>query len=399
MELFISKRAKKIDLNFWELQSLSNKHIIDIQRCIVDIKTSNLEVQFGNKWRNIIVGQHKQNIRYLKFTQIQEVGSNIISQGKDIALTYVACYFVLHGEMTLGSLFAIQYILGMISAPLTKLAYFFDQTQLTTISLQRIIAFNKQEEEVSLEKERISFIPTFSSVAFNNISFKYSDGTLALRNMSLRFQFGQKISIVGQSGCGKSTVLKILCGLLSPLTGEYYLGTSNSESLNWQLLRRKHFSVLLQENTLFDGTILENIIGNCDLNEKQLIDAVETASIRRDIEMMPNGYHTMVGNGYKKLSNGQKQRLLIARTIYKNANIYLFDEMANGLSTDFEKKIINKIDEQKKDALRIYVSHRGNALKDSDMIIVMEKGYIADYGTHEELLKRRSYYTTLFQTL
>lgn len=393
--LFLKER-KKIDLNFWDLQSAGNKHIIDIHRSIFDIKSFGLDAMFGNKWRNIIVAQHKQSIRFLNFSQMQDVGANIISQGKDIALTYITCYFVLQGEMTMGSLFAVQYILGMISSPLTKLAYFLDQTQLTTISLQRIIAFNKQEEEVGKEKENISFIPLFKSLSLDNVSFKYIDGTVALRNVSLRLQLGQKVSIVGQSGCGKSTILKILCGLLTPLVGEYYLGTSNAKALNWRRLRNRNFSVLLQENTLLDGTILENIIGNEDFDELRLIHAVENAFIRREIEMMSDGYHTKIGSGHRKLSNGQKQRLLIARTLYKEADVYLFDEMANGLSTESEKRIIEKIDRQKKDALRVYVSHRGAALTDSDIILVLEKGRIVDFGTHEELLMRRSYYSSLF---
>lgn len=393
--LFLKER-KKIDLNFWDLQAAGNKHVIDIHRCIFDIKSFGLDTMFGNKWRNIIVAQHKQNIRFLNFSQTQDVGANIISQGKDIALTYIACYYVLQGEITLGSLFAVQYILGMVSSPLTKLAYFLDQTQLAVISLQRIIAFNKQEEKVSKEKENASFIPLFKSLLLDNVSFKYIDGTMALRNVSLRLQLGQKVSIVGQSGCGKSTILKILCGLLTPLAGEYYLGTSNAKALNWRTLRNNNFSVLLQENTLMDGTILENIIGKEDFDEPRLIHAVENASIRREIEMMPDGYRTKIGSGHRKLSNGQKQRLLIARALYKEADVYLFDEMANGLSTEFEKKIIEKIDRQKKDALRIYVSHRGAALADSDIILVLEKGHIVDCGTHEELLTRRSYYSSLF---
>lgn len=396
--LFLKER-KKIDLNFWELQSSSNKHIIDIQRCIFDIKTFDLNTKFGNKWRNIIIAQHKQNIRYLNFSQMQDVGANIISQGKDIALTYITCYFVLQGEITLGGLFAIQYILGMISGPLTRLAYFLDQTQLAVISIQRMITFNKQEDEIEKEKENTSFIPLFKSVLLDNISFKYLDGTVALRGISLRMHLGQKVSIVGQSGCGKSTILKILCGLFSPITGEYYLGTSNAKALNWRILRKNYFSVLLQENTLLDGTVLENIIGDNDFDEARLIHAVEMASIRREIEMMPNSYHTIIGNGHRKLSNGQKQRLLIARTLYKEANIYLFDEMANGLSVELEKKIIDKIDKQKQEALRVYISHRGDALINSDIIIVLEKGHIVDYGTHEELLKRRSYYSLLFPML
>lgn len=393
--LFLKER-KKIDLNFWELQSSSNKHIIDIQRCIFDIKTFGLETKFGNKWRNIIIAQHRQNIRYLNFSQMQDVGANIISQGKDIALTYITCYFVLQGKITLGGLFAIQYILGMISGPLTRLAFFLDQTQLAVISIERIIAFNKQEDEINKEKENTTFIPLFKSLLLENISFKYLDGTVALRGISLRMHIGQKVSIVGQSGCGKSTILKILCGLLSPIAGEYYLGTSNAKALNWGILRNKNFSVLLQENTLLDGTILENIIGDDDFDETRLIHAVETASIRREIEMMPNSYHTIIGNGHRRLSNGQKQRLLIARTLYKEANIYLFDEMANGLSADFEKKIIDKIDKQKEGTLRVYISHRGDALINSDIIIVLEKGHIVDYGTHEELLQRNSYYSLLF---
>lgn len=393
--IFLNER-KKIDLNFWDLQSSSNKHIVDIYRSIFDIKTFGLDTTFGNKWRSIIVAQHRQNIRYLNFSQMQDVGANVISQGKDIALTYIACYFVLKGEITLGGLFAIQYILGMISSPLTRLASFLDQTQLAVISLHRIIAFNKQEEEVNKEKENNSFIPRFKSLLLDDISFRYPDGTVALKNISLRIQLGQKVSIVGQSGCGKSTILKILCGLLPPSTGTYYIGTSNTKALNWRILRNEHISTLLQENTLIDGNILDNIIGDDSFDETRLIHAVEGASIRREIEMMPDGYHTLIGNGHRKLSNGQKQRLLIARTLYKEANIYLFDEMTNGLNSNFEKRIIDKIDDIKKDALRIYVSHRGDALINSDIIIVLDRGRIVDYGTHEELLKRPNYYSSLF---
>lgn len=192
VDLPVSERTKKIDLNFWDLQAAGNKHVIDIHRCIFDIKSFGLDTMFGNKWRNIIVAQHKQNIRFLNFSQTQDVGANIISQGKDIALTYIACYYVLQGEITLGSLFAVQYILGMVSSPLTKLAYFLDQTQLAVISLQRIIAFNKQEEEVSKEKENASFIPLFKSLLLDNVSFKYIDGTMALKMSLYVYNLGRK---------------------------------------------------------------------------------------------------------------------------------------------------------------------------------------------------------------
>lgn len=394
--LFLNER-KKIDLDFWELQSSSNKHVIDIYKHMFDIKLFGLHERFENKWRSIIVDQHKQNIRFLKFSQMQDVGANIIAQGKDIALTYIACYFVLQGEITLGSLFAIQYLLGMISSPLAKLASFMDQTQLAVISINRIIAFNKQEEDVPKEKENWSFTPIIKYIVLDGIAFKYFEGTIALKNISLRMNIGQKVSIVGPSGCGKSTVLKILSGLLTPSLGEYYLGTSNTKSLNWNVLRDEYFSTFLQENEIIDGTILENIIGDIkNFDESRLIHAVEGAYMRREFEMMPDGYNTLVGNGNRKLSNGQKQRLLLARALYKETEIYLFDEITNGLSIEFEKKIIDKIDQQKSKSLRVYVSHRGEALVNSDLIIVLDKGHIVACGTHNELLKQRNYYSSLF---
>lgn len=393
--VFLSQR-KNLDFKFWSLLSQNNKFIIEIAEHILDIKGFNYFNKFRNRWRNNIVEQHQQNIRFLKFSQIQEIGGNIIMQGKDIALTYISCYYVLNGKITMGTLFAIQYILGSLNAPLYKLSDFLNQSQLFMISLNRIFEFSKQINEIADDKKAISYIPRSKDISMMHVSFRYLDGTAGIRNFSLRILSGKKIGVVGPSGCGKSTFLKILCGFMEPLSGEYFIGTTNTKSFNWEEMR-KHISFLLQENKLFEGSILENIIGDINnYDETKLITAVETAAIRKEIEVLPDAYNTLIEGENKMMSRGQTQRLLLARTLYKQADIYLFDEIANCLNVEMETKIIDKIDKLINDKTRIFVTHRGEGLINADFIIVMNEGMIVDFGTHQDLIKKDGYYHSLF---
>lgn len=393
--IFLRQR-KKLDLRFWELLSQNNKCIIEVATHVTDIKGFNYDEKFSNRWRDNIIEQHRQNISYLYFSQIQEVGANIIMQGKDIALTFISCYYILNGDMTLGTLFAVQYILGNLNAPLYKLSDFFNQTQLASISLSRIFDYNQQPDEINNERSGNTFFPLSRDYSLSNVSYRYPDGTIGLRNLSLKIQYGKKIAIVGTSGCGKSTLLKIISGLIIPNSGDYLIGTTNTQSIDLGIIR-KHISCLLQENSLFDGSLLENIVDSTfDYDETRMIKSVETACIRNEIETLPEAYHTMVGSENRQMSRGQMQRILLARTLYKKADIYLFDELANSLGLAMEKKIVSKIDSWFSDKTRIYVTHRGDSIKDADLILVMNNGIIVDFGQHNDLIQKQSYYSSLF---
>jgi ATP-binding cassette, subfamily B, bacterial len=394
--IFLSQR-KSLDFKFWTILSQNNKYLIEIVEHILDIKGFNYFDKFRNRWRNNIIEQHQQNIRFLKFSQLQDIGGNIIIQGKDIALTYISCYYVLNGKITIGTLFAIQYILGNLNAPLYKLSDFLNQSQLFMISLNRIFEFSKQPNEVPDNKKLISYMPISKNISIMNVFFRYQDGTIGIRNFSIKILYGKKIGIVGPSGCGKSTFLKLLCGFIKPLSGDYFIGITNTQSLNSEEMR-KHISFLFQENKLFEGSILENIVGETsNYNETKLIKSVEAADIRKEIEVLPDAYKTLIEGENKMMSKGQTQRILLARTLYKQADIYLFDEVANCLNVEMETKIVSRIDKLLSDKTRIFVTHRGEGLTNADLIVVMNEGMIVDFGTHQDLIKKESgYYHSLF---
>lgn len=384
--IFLRQR-KKLDFDFWNIKSENNKIMIQAYDNVVDIKGFNYVEKYLNKWKRNTLDLFKQNMSFFYYSQFQEVGGNVILQAKDIILTYLSCSFVLDGDITLGTLFAIQYILGTLNAPLYKFADFFNQFQLVMISLQRIANFNNLPDD--RPKEGVVFIPKSRDIVLRNVGYRYPDNTVGLVRINMNFSMGKKYGIIGHSGCGKSTLLKLLCGIIPPEIGDMWLGSTNIKSIDWVQLR-EHISIDLQENRLIEGTILENIAGNTnEYDEDRLIKCVEIARIRDEIEALPDAYNTLIEGDNRKMSKGQAQRLLIARAIYKKADIYLFDEIANCLSPDLEKNIVNRIDSFLADKTRIYVSHRTESLKDSDLMIAMENGMIVDIGKYEELEKKK----------
>lgn len=381
------KQRKKLDYNFWNIKSTNNKIILQVFNNFVDIKCFSSSKRYLVKWKKNIFELFKQNMSFFYYSQTQEVGANIIIQSKNIILTYVGCKMVLQGNMTLGTLFAIQYIIGSLNTPLYQIADFFNQYQLVMISLGRIYAFNTLPDDSI--KEKLPFLPKSRNMIIRDVFFRYPDRTIGLQKINLFLQLGKKYGIVGQSGCGKSTLLKLICGVLEPEIGEIWLGTANVSALTIEKYR-DIFSVDLQESTLFEGSIIENIVGDMiSFDEDRLIKCVEIACIRREIENMPNSYYTLIEGDNRKLSRGQAQRILIARAIYKQADIYVFDEIANCLNLDLEKKIVKNIDEFLADKTRIYVSHRTECLADSDLIYFMSNGMIADIGSYNDLVSRK----------
>lgn len=394
--LFLKER-KSVDVNIWNVQSKCNKQMVQCYNSLVDIKLFNLHSVVSSKWNRTVAQLQVQQLRFFRLSQFQDALSGLMLQAKDVLITYLTCSYVLSGELTLGSLFAVQYLLGLINAPLNKIVTFMDQTQIALVSLQRVALFNEQPDEVDATKFGNGvFVPRHKHITLQQVSYVYPDGTAALRSLSLRFLIGQKIGVVGKSGCGKSTLLKVLCGIATPTSGEIFIGNANVKSMNWNVLRRDEFGVLLQENSVFEGSILENIVCSNEYDETRLVHCVEMAHIRDEIERLPMGYRTNVGDGLRNLSAGQKQRLLIARALYQMSKVYLFDEMANGLSDQMERRIVEKIDANRSEALRVYVTHRGESIRNADLILVLDEGRLVDIGKHDDLINKSGYYKSLF---
>lgn len=385
--IFFLKQRKKLDYNFWDIKSTSNKIILQVYNNIIDIKSFNSANIYIGKWKKNIFNLFKQNMSFFYYSQTQAVGANIIMQSKNLILTYVSCKLVFNGDMTLGTLFAIQYIIGTLNTPLYQISDFLNQFQLVMISLGRIHSFNIQPDDYN--KDAIQFLPKSRDLYLRGTSYRYPDGTIGLQRINISLTHGKKYGIIGQSGCGKSTLLKTICGIIQPEFGEMWLGTTNIQSLSIERYR-SIFSIDLQESKLFEGTILENIVDDLtNFDEDRLIRCVEIASIRREIECLPNSYNTLIEGDYRKLSRGQTQRVLIARAIYKKADIYIFDEIANCLNLEIEKKIVEKIDAFLSAKTRVYVSHRTESLVDCDMLYCMNNGTIFDIGNYNDLVNRK----------
>lgn len=394
--LFLNQR-KKIDLRIYELLAKNNKYAIEIHKTSHDIKIFNLIDRFQNKWRNNLIDQHEISITFLKVNQIHEFGAALINQVKNLGLTYLTVYYVLNGEMSLGILFSIQYIIGNLNGPLNQVVSFLNQTQLAHISLSRVFEFYNYSNRVEKDKQTFKFIPKHKDIRLQNINKRFPDGTFGLRSFSLEIKQGQKVGIVGKSGCGKSTLLKTIAGISEPSSGDIYIGTSNIQGLNIDYFRNE-ISMVLQDSKLFEGSVLENITGvTVGYNEDKLIKAVEGALIRREIESWKDGYNTQLEGANKKLSMGQYHRVLLARALYKDASIYLFDEISSSLSNDIEQKIFDKIDKILNDKTRLIVSHRLAPIIDCDVIYVIENGVLAEAGTHTSLVNNKSFYYRMFK--
>lgn len=383
--IFLHQR-KKLDFNFWNIKSDNNKFLIQMQNHIIDIKGFDYGSTLLNRWQKNIFSLFQQNIRFLNFSQLQDVGSKMLLQTKDLILTYVSCSYVLDGNMTLGTLFAVQYILGFLNSPLYILADLLNQSQLIMISFNRLFDFFEQpDDDYNIGN---GFIPKSRNIILRDICYKYPDGSLALNRVSASFQSGYKYGIIGTSGCGKSTLLKMLCGVVEASMGDMYIGNTNMKSIDWNEMR-KYLSIVLQENKLIAGSILENIVGDTNsYDENRLIKSVEIACIRTEIEVLPEAYNTLVEGEYKKLSKGQTQRILIARAVYKEADIYLFDEIETGISVPIYNRIIEKIDNYLQDKTRIYVTHRVETLENANLIYAFNNGILIDAGTFNDLKNR-----------
>lgn len=384
--LFIQER-KNLDFDFWKSKSENNRSIIDSFIHFTDIRLFSLEQLFMNKWKSNLLEILNQNTKYLRYTQLQSVGNQIILQGNNLLLTFFSCYYVISGSFTLGTLFAIQYLIGIMYSPLYNIVDFFNQTQLTYLSLRRIQSFNNLAE--SPVSRKLSIMPKYKHLYLQGVCYKYPNGKFVLNQIHMKMEYGGKYAFIGSSGCGKSTLIKLLCGLINPVAGKYFIDSINVQSLNVFFLNNL-FSVYIQDNSLFNGTIMQNIVGsNSEYNEDRFFKVIEIASIRKEIEELPMAYLTVVGENGISLSKGQQQRILLARTLYKVADIYIFDEITNFLENSRGMNIVEKIDSFLYSKTRIYVTHQLNTIKDSKLIYYLREGYLVDYGSYDDLVKRK----------
>ena len=357
---------------------------------------NNAEKQKRWKWEYVQARLFKVSMQSLALEQTQSVGSSFINESKNIFITFTSALLVIEGSITLGMMLSIQYIIGQLNGPIGQLVSFIQATQDAKISLERLGEVHDKEDEESKEKHLITNIKSNQSLKLNDIVFRYmgSDENV-IKGVSMQIPANKITAIVGASGSGKTTLMKILLKFYdiekgNIMYGEHYLNAISHKT--W----RANCGVVMQEGYVFNDTIAYNIaVGEDTIDQERLIKATKVANIYDFIQSLPLGFNTKIGNEGIGVSTGQKQRLFIARAVYKNPEILFFDEATSALDAKNERIIMENLNEFFKDKTAIIIAHRLSTVKNADQIIVIEDGKVKESGKHLELLDQQGVYYNL----
>jgi ATP-binding cassette subfamily B protein len=298
--------------------------------------------------------------------------------------------------MTLGMLTSVQYILGQLTGPLDRIVNFIISLQLSAISYARVTDIHRLPAENDIVTNSDNLADFTSDLHLKNVSYRYGSESFALKNLTAAIPGGKTTAIVGESGCGKSTLLKILAGLYVPSNGHVLLGSRHLSSISLESWR-KRCGVITQESSLFRDTICNNITVGRSFDRNKLLKAVTIADIRNEIEMLPKGYETMIGENGRGVSEGQKQRILLARAIYDEPDYIFLDEMTSSLDVSREDNVLDSLKRQMPDKTIVMVSHRPASIMNADRVVVIKDGFIAGCGTHETLMAGSAEYCRLLK--
>lgn len=390
--LFLKKRAT---LDYKEFSQVSEEQskVIELINGMQEIKLHNAEKQFRWEWEHLQARLFKIYMERLSLSQYQDVGSGFINEFKNIIITVIAAKLVIDGDITLGMLLAISYIVGQLNLPISELVVFVRDAQDAKISLQRLSEIHNKEDEEILGKSS-NETPENIDFQLQSVSFRYL-GTEehVLKKLNLHIPSNKVTAIVGPSGSGKTTLLKLLLKFYNPQKGSIRIGNIALNKLSHKIWREL-CGVVMQEGYIFSNTIARNIaIGDDTIDKAKLKNAVDIANIQEFIEDLPLSYNTIIGMEGIGLSTGQKQRILIARAVYKNPQCLFFDEATSALDANNEKTIMDKLERFFQNKTVIVIAHRLSTVKNADQIVVLDKGEIVEVGNHQELTANKgSYY-------
>lgn len=394
--LFLSIR-KKLDWQYFELVSRDQSYWVETVEAMQDIKIYNYEKARRWKWEEIQAKLYKVNKQVLSVTNMQNLGAQFIESIKNMAITFFCATAVIKGDITFGVMISTQFIIGMLNGPLVQFINFVVSAQYAKISFFRMNEIRYLDDEDALLSVGTSQnIPKQRYIYLDNVYFQYSvNSPLVLKGINLVIPENKVTAIVGGSGSGKSTLLKLLVRLYSPSYGEINMGGMNVNAINLRLWRDM-IGVVMQDGKLFNDTVQANItLDDESVDYDKLRQCCRIAQIEEEINAMPKGFDTKIGEGGRGISGGQKQRILIARALYKDPQYLFLDEATNALDAINERKIVDALNSAFENRTVVVIAHRLSTIRHADQIVVLDQGMVVEIGNHDMLMERQGYYSRL----
>lgn len=394
--LFMRRRRQLDYIRFARLSENQNT-LIQMITGMQEIKLNNCEGKKQKEWKNIQEKLYQLSIKSLSLNQYQNAGALVFIRAKDVLITFLSASLVIQGELTLGMMLAIQYILGQLNNPVEQMVNFVREAQDASISMERLEEINKHADEEDVPGEKLRFLPADRSIQISDLSFQYEGphSPMVLHHLDLHIPEKKVTAIVGSSGSGKTTLVRLLLGFYQPTGGLIRVGNIPFNDISCRFWRSSCGSVM-QDGYIFSDSIANNITISDDVaDDVRLANALKLSNLQEFIQRMPMGLESKIGQDGNGISEGQKQRILIARAIYRNPDYLFFDEATNALDANNERIIIENMNEFFKGKTVIIVAHRLSTVKNADQIVVLEKGKIVEKGDHESLTRKKGAYYEL----
>ena len=395
--LAFMKYRRELDIKRFAQAAGEQSNLFQLITGMQEIKLNNCETEKRWEWERIQVKLFKISIKGLALGQYQQLGSVFFNQTTNILISFTAARAVVSGEMTLGMMMSLTYIVGQLTAPIEQFIGFARSFQDAKISLERLGEIHQREDEEQTLALKVNALPENRALQIEDVSFSYdgADRDYVLEHINLTIPQHKVTAIVGASGSGKTTLIKLLLGFYEPNKGNIKIGDLSLKNMNPHVWRACTGCVM-QDGFIFSDSIAKNIaIGAEVIDKERLLHAVTVANIRDFIDSLPLGYNTKIGMEGNGVSQGQRQRILIARAVYKNPEFIFLDEATNALDANNEREIMEHLHQFYKGRTVVVVAHRLSTVRDADNIVVLDKGQVVEEGTHEELTARRGVYYKL----